>query len=573
LTSNLEFRYSNDVSVGAVVSQICAQIHQSMRRKPGGQIVALKGSDRIMLIDGRTLPPDHVLESDLCIIGAGAAGITLALAFAGRRDTVVCLVESGGFEFDAEDQELYRGGTVGAPYEPYDTRLRYFGGSTNHWGGYCRPLEECDFEVRPWIPYSGWPIRRMDLAAYYDAAGDLCQIGAVELEPSIWAERLGLPILGLEAGRLRNLVFQVGPPTRFGEVYRERLLAAENLRICLNSNVVGFYRPAGAALVERVQVRTLAQTGFAITARCFVLACGGIENARLLLSSRRAADGLSDLPDLAGRFFMEHTHFNLGSFALAMRHRNVHAYLTESAARDGLRANLHLGVRPDVQAAEQLANVAVQLRPRVPSAGEKSLQRIWGSVSHGRYPDELTYHLQHVLADLGPISEVVGQKLAQRLFGADEHGPLLALRAVGEQVPNPDSRVMLADTTDALGLPKVLIDWRLSELDRITLRRAGEILAEEVGRLGLGRIQLAFAGEDGEEPDFIEWGFHHMGTTRMDDDPKQGVVDRNCRLHAAANLYVAGSSVFPTSGGGTPTITLVALALRLADHLKAEVFV
>jgi choline dehydrogenase-like flavoprotein len=525
-----------------------------------------------MLIDGRTLPPDQVLETDLCIIGAGAAGITLALAFAGRHDVRVCLVESGGFDFAAEVQDLYRGETVGAPYETYETRLRYFGGSTNHWGGYCRPLEELDFESRPWIPYSGWPIGRADLTSYYQAAGKLCQIGALELRSSVWAERLGLPVLGLDDSSLRNLVFQVSPPTRFGEVYRDRLLAADNLRICLHANVVGFHRLTGAALVERVEVRTLAQTGFAITARCFVLACGGIENARLLLWSRRAADGLRDLPDLAGRFFMEHTHFNLGTFALAAPDRDLDAYLRENAARDGSRANLHLGFRPGVQAAERLANVAIQLRPRMPSAGEKSLRRIWGAVRQGRYPEELARHLQHVLADLGPLSEAVGQRLARRLFGADGHGALLALRSVGEQVPNPDSRVMLADTTDALGVPKVLIDWRLNELDRITLRRSGEIFAEEVGRLGLGRIQLAFSGEDGAEPEFIEWGYHHIGTTRMHDDPRQGVVDRDCRLHVAPNLYVAGSSVFPTSGGGTPTITLVALALRLADHLKAKLF-
>jgi choline dehydrogenase-like flavoprotein len=526
-----------------------------------------------MLIDGRTLPPDHVLETDLCIIGAGAAGITLALAFADRRDVNVGLVESGGFKFDAESQDLYRGETVGALYEAYDTRLRYFGGSTNHWGGLCRPLRELDFEVRPGIPHSGWPIRHTDLAPYYEAAGDLCQIGALELRPDIWAERLGLPIFGLENSRLRHLVFQGSPATRFGEVYRDRLLAADNLWICLNSNVVGFDRPAGAAVVERVQVRTLAQTGFAIAARCFVLACGGIENARLLLWSRRAADGLTDLPDVVGRFFMEHAHFNLGTLALAMRDRSLHAYLHENAASDGQSANLHLGIREDVQAAEHLANIAIQLRPRVPSVGEQSLWRIWLAVRQGRYPDRLARHLQRVLADLRPLSELAGQRLAQRLFGADEHGALLALRGVGEQVPNPDSRIMLADTTDALGLPRVLIDWRLSEVDRTTLRRAGEILAEEVGRLGLGRIRLAFSGEDGEEPEFLEWGYHHIGTTRMDDDPKHGVVDPDCRLHVTANLYVAGSSVFPTSGGGTPTITLVALALRLADHLKAKVFV
>jgi len=525
-----------------------------------------------MLIDGRTLPPDHVLETDLCIIGAGAAGVTLALAFAGARDVDVCLIESGGFDFEPDVQELYRGETVGAPYEPYHTRLRYFGGSTNHWGGYCRPLDDLDVEGRPWIAYSGWPLSRTELSPYYDASGELCQIGALGFGSKPWAERVGLPIFDLDDSALRHLVFQLSPPTRFGEVYRARLLAADNLNLCLHSNLTGFRRRAGDASVERVEVATLAGNRFTVTARCFVLACGGIENARLLLWSQRSEDGLPDLPDLVGRFFMEHAHFNLGTLALAEADQNVTAYLHGNPAQDGLRANFHLGLRPEVQAAEQIANVAVQLRPRVPSAGEKSLRRIWGSLRRGRYPEDLGRHLQRVLADLGPISDVVGNKLAQRLFGVAEHGPLLALRAVGEQVPNPDSRITLADTVDALGMAKVLVDWRLNELDRVTLRRAGEILAEEFGRLGLGRMQLAFSGEDGAEPEFIEWGYHHIGTTRMDDDPKRGVVDRNCRLHVAPNLYLAGSSVFPTSGGGTPTLTLVALALRLADHLKAQIF-
>lgn len=533
----------------------------------------LQRSDPAMLIDGRTLPPDHLLNCDLCIIGAGAAGITLASTFAENRDVHVCLVESGGFDFDAEVQELYRGEAVGVPYEPYDTRLRYFGGSTNHWGGYCRPLDDLDFEVRPWVPYSGWPIRRTDLAPYYERAGDLCQIGGLDTAPSHWAERLGLPILDLDGSGLRNLVFQVSPPTRFGEAYRASLLTADNLTICLNSNAVGFHRPAGSSVVEGVSVATLAGSRFEVRARCFVLACGGIENARLLLCSRQAADGLSDLPDLVGRFFMEHPHFHLGRFALAGLDHDLHAYLGANPTGAGLMANLHLGVEPEVQAAEQLANVAIQLRPRMPSVGEKSLQRIWYSLKQGRYPDELARQLQRVLADLGPISDVVGHKLAQRLFGADDYGALLALRSVGEQVPNPDSRITLGGTTDALGLPEVRVDWRLSELDLLTLRRVGELLAQGVGQLGLGRVQLDFSGEDGAEPTFIEWGYHHIGTTRMDDDPKRGVVDRNCRLHVAANLYVAGSSVFPTSGGGTPTLTLVALALRLADHLNTHVFV
>jgi choline dehydrogenase-like flavoprotein len=531
------------------------------------------GGQPVMLIDGRTLPGGHVLRTDLCIIGAGAAGITLALAFA-DQPVDVCLVEGGGFDLDGDVQELCRVETQGVPYEGYETRLRMFGGSTNHWGGWCRPMEERTFEPRPWVPHSGWPIRSVDLAPYYDEAARLCEISDIGLGPEGWASRLGLPALDLEDSPLRNMIFDVSPPTRFGEAYRQRLLAAGRLTICLNSSVTGFERRAEAAAIERVSVQTLAGNRFEVGARCFVLACGGIENPRLLLCSKHAEGGLADLPDTVGRFFMEHAHFNLGHLALT-RPWDPRLYLRSTPAdgAGGMLVNAHLGLRPEVEESERLAIVALQVRPRVPSRGEQSLARILGYLGQGRYPDELGHHLLRVLSDLGTIGEVVEHKLAHRLFGAGEAGPLLAIRSVGEQVPNPDSRIMLAETKDALGLPRALIDWRLAELDRFTLRRTGEVLAAALGRLGLGRMQLAVTAEIEAEAQFIEWGYHHMGTTRMDDDPKRGVVDRHCRLHVAANLYLAGSSVFPTGGAGTPTLTIVALALRLAGHLKANVFV
>jgi choline dehydrogenase-like flavoprotein len=526
-----------------------------------------------MLIDGRALPRDQMLETDLCIIGAGAAGITLGLAFA-DQPIDVCLVEGGGFDLDGDVQELYRSETIGLPYEGYETRLRMFGGSTNHWGGWCRLMEARTFEPRPWVPSSGWPIRLADLAPYYDGAARLCEVSDIGLKPEHWATRLGLPVLDLEGSPLRNMIFHVSPPTRFGQAYRQRLLAAERLTICLNSSVTGFERQGEGAAIDRVQVRTLSGNRFKVKARCFVLACGGIENARLLLCSKRAEGGLAELPDTVGRFFMDHSHFNLGHLALT-RHWDPRLYLHSTPANGagGMLVNAHLGFRPEVEERERLPIVAFQVRPRVPSAGEQSLERILGFLEQGLYPDGLGHDLLRVLTDLGPLSELAERKLAHRLLGADEAGPVLALRSVGEQVPNPDSRIMLADTKDALGLPKAVIDWRLAELDRFTLRRTGEILAAAFGQLGLGRMQLAFAADTRAETEFIEWGYHHIGTTRMHDDPKQGVVDRHCRLHVAPNLYVAGSSVFPTAGAGTPTLTIVALTLRLADHLRAAVFV
>lgn len=140
-----------------------------------------------------------------------------------------------------------------------------------------------------------------------------------------------------------------------------------------------------------------------------------------------------------------------------------------------------------------------------------------------------------------------------------------------EPAPNPDSRVVLVGDRDELGLQRVALDWRLSEADKRNVRQTLELFGAEIGRAGIGRPKILYEEDDSGWPEDLGGGEHLMGTTRMSDDPKQGVVDRHCRVHGMANLFVAGSSVFPTAGGATPTLMIVALAIRLADHLKGTV--
>jgi choline dehydrogenase-like flavoprotein len=140
-----------------------------------------------------------------------------------------------------------------------------------------------------------------------------------------------------------------------------------------------------------------------------------------------------------------------------------------------------------------------------------------------------------------------------------------------EQAPNPDSRVVLVRDRDQLGVHRAALDWRLSDVDRENVRRTLEIFGAEIGAAGIGRLKILHGENETGWPDDLDGGQHHMGTTRMSDDPKQGVVDSDCRVHGMSNLFVAGSSVFPTPGGATPTLLLVALALRLADHLKGMI--
>jgi choline dehydrogenase-like flavoprotein len=138
-----------------------------------------------------------------------------------------------------------------------------------------------------------------------------------------------------------------------------------------------------------------------------------------------------------------------------------------------------------------------------------------------------------------------------------------------EQAPNPRSRVNLHHSKrDQLGLPATQLDWQLSDFDKFSIRRTAELIGIELGRAGLGRVRTDI-DEDLSKFPLVETAWHHMGTTRMSENDRTGVVDSACRVHGLSNLYVAGSSVFPTGGRANPTLTIVALAIRLADHLKS----
>jgi choline dehydrogenase-like flavoprotein len=193
----------------------------------------------------------------------------------------------------------------------------------------------------------------------------------------------------------------------------------------------------------------------------------------------------------------------------------------------------------------------------------RSLRRLRAQIGRGEMPDEMMAHVGNVLSDLVDLAELA--------YGSVRYGQVpierIEVRVAMIPVPNPDSRVLLSDETDALGLRRVKLDWRLTELDKRSVARALEIMGAEIGRTGVGRFKMLI-GDDPGWPEDLEGANHHVGTTRMHDDARQGVVDRNCKAHGIDNLYIAGSSVFPTAGIGTPTLMIVALALRLADHLR-----
>jgi choline dehydrogenase-like flavoprotein len=374
----------------------------------------------------------------------------------------------------------------------------------------------------------------------------------------------------LSGSGLMSTIYRFSPPTRFGEVYRARLAKAKNVEVFLHANVLNMELSQDANKMESVRVGTLSGARFTVAARRFVLATGGLENARLLLLSRNVAKrGIGNQHDLVGRYFMEHPGIDIGLF-VPSDGRSFDFYNTRIGYHDlGLCACLE--VDADTQRQKRIMSARVQLTgfsAGESSAGAKSLKIVREQIRRGRWPDDFGSHLGNMVADIDDVAKAVygylqGDKSAAQYFGA---------QLSTEQEPNPDSRVTLSDKKDAFGLNQVDLDWRLTANDYRTVTEAAKALATGLGvkDLGLLRIDIDRKGKDGW-PEHLGWGWHQIGTTRMSDDPKLGVVDRDCRVHGVANLYIAGSSVFPTSGAGVPTLTIVALAVRLAEHLRRPI--
>ena len=509
-----------------------------------------------MLVDARTVPDGSLIEADVCIVGAGPAGITMARELR-KRPLRVVVLESGGLEPDRATRSLSEGDVTGHPYFRLDAaRSRCFGGTTEQWTGECRPLDRQDFERREWIRDSGWPFGLEHLLPFYERARSVCEIGAFPFDAPDWAEH-GIRSLKLRDGRVRTAAFHYSPPTRFGEVYREDLRRADNVVVYLGASLVDLETPSPPVRVDAARAACLSGTGFRVAARAFVLAAGGIENARLLLLSNRVrAGGLGNDHDLVGRYFMEHLYLDTAA-VLRARDGWIGEFYTVGHHVQGRRVRGILGLHPGLRRAEELTNFCAIL-------DRASI----GSLVDGRY---LAAPLRRraridVVPRLRAAAEHLGIEAARRA-GFRAGARLYRAKYLTEQAPDRENRVVLGLARDRLGCPRVELRWRVTDADRRTARRGHEILSRELERAGIGRARSALDGEEASWLPHLRGARHHMGTTRMHPDPRRGVVDADGRVHGLANLYVAGSSVFPTSGAANPTLTIVALALRLAGHL------
>lgn len=510
-----------------------------------------------MLIDGNEASGQ--VDGDVCVVGAGAAGITIALQLMTSRLGVV-LIESGGLEREAATQALYKSSQSGIPTgKLHLNRLRYFGGTTGHWGGWCRPLDPIDFEQRAWVPHSGWPFSHAELDRYYPPAHRLCEVAGPNYDPAHWTTAEAQARGQLLSGEpLRNIVFHVSdPPTRFGSRYRGELESAANITTYLRSNLIDIETDNDARHVTGLRLATLAGHKFRVRALLYILAAGAVENARLLLSSDAVQKaGLGNGNDLVGRYFGQHPCVR------KTRCVTLTGDVLKRFARRGSRDDVRIatGLSTRVARENRILNSHFLLlldRKREDRTLLRSLyDRFTGQAGEDRFED--------AVADLlGEFGQPDGAGPGRRFFTIEERA---------EQAPNPDSRVTLGGERDALGMRRIDMNWRLGELDLVTLRRIEEVLSREFGSSGLGRLKEWPENynpiEPSDEP--LHGGHHHYGTTRMHVDARRGVVDADCMVHGIDNLYAAGSSVFPTTGHANPTLTIVALALRLSETIAAR---
>ncbi len=521
-------------------------------------------------IDARTYDGSTDLEADICIAGAGAAGITLARELSGAKFDVVVL-ESGGFSLEGDTQFLYHGTNSGIRYfDLTAARLRYFGGTTNHWGGFCGFNSELDYAGRPAIGLPSWPINHKDLEIYLRRAAISLGINFDEFDAAKSLASAGFdPVLMLD--RATNAFYTRShpwsPKRRLAEVFKETIGSAENLRVFLNLNLTHVQMTDDGSRVDHFVAKTLTGKTVMVRSKVFILACHAIENARMLLLSNDVHKaGIGNSSDQVGRNFMEHIRIYKGSFIANTQ--VFPQFYWEKYGRMGppYVPNVKLGLSARAVRENDMMRYSCAFRPVYDNESIFESVKALSNSFFEPFRMRMAKDFKKVINNLPEAINVTKDH-----FGIQVSKPVyFRMRQGIGQAPNPNSRVTLTDKKDALGLPKVNLHWAVTELDLHSFNRGQEIIVRELSAMGLGRFVVTpFTKDEVNEKLLGSW--HHMGTTKMSDSRRSGVVDANCRVHGAPNLYVAGSSVFPTSSSSGPTMMIIAMAMRLSDHIKQKV--
>lgn len=531
------------------------------------------------------------LSTDVCIVGGGPAGLSLAHDLAARGVSVI-LLEAGDLKANPKVQALYEGELVDSRSHPWlhQFRVRALGGSSRIWGGRCLPFDPIDLEPRDWVPNTGWPIRYEDLLAYYPAAQALAEAGPFDYDPA--SALPGAPAAfaaGLETAAVTTRLERFSKPTNFWSRLGDDLTASPRVQVLLNAAVTGMRLGPDGVSVDHAETVDRLGVKRRITARRYVLAAGGLETVRLLLASNDVKPGgIGNDHDQLGRYYMSHTAATSGYVTF----NSPPAFDYERDA-EGVYVRRRLWITEAAQRELKLLNVAFRTHlPEIADPAHKDailsamyIVKDFVLYEYSRKMRERPVtlidtlrHLRNIVINPIRLARFSRKWVTQRVLAERKLPSVVlgsnrnrfALEFHGEQAPNPESRLTLSSERDRLGMPKLRADWRLTSLDTESLVRAYGVLARALEETGAGRLDYDPDAVRAETIRAGAYGGHHLGGARMSADPTKGVVDVDCRVHGVDNLFVASSAVFPTSGQANPTLTILALTLRLADKLAGE---
>jgi choline dehydrogenase-like flavoprotein len=562
-----------------------------------------------VIADARDLAPGAAIHCDMCVIGGGAAGVTAFLELA-RRGRDVVLLEGGGIRREALAQGTYREDVLsagptsevvgaGGSHPPLEsTREKKLGG-TSSWGGRCAPLDRIDFDAGGGGPDRGWPISLEDLAPFYERANRWVEAGDFQytsagsgLDPSAF-------VLGgaVDAEIDDSKLYRFSPPTHFGKRYK-RALEQSTSRVYFHANVLRLELAPDGEAVLSVFGASLPGRPFRVLADSFIVAAGGLESTRILLASGRAAGRpVGTGHDLVGHCYMTHLDAIVGDVDFTAR-APLPAYSYE-LSRDGVYCRRLVSVRESLQHERGLLNMAAAFfmpLPKDPSHGDSLLSAYaltkevlyrarlgFKSRRYGRYglhdePVRTAAHAANIVRNPGKVAKFGSTWVTRRSLARRKLPSFLSEVASGnyrihfnaEQSPSQANRVTLGDSMDEFGVPRLRVRWHVAESDYESIGRSLSVVAQALERLGVAQVRVP--GNARELFEAMGGGFlagtHAMGTTRMGSSPRTSVVDTDCRVHGVRNLYIASSSVFPTGGFAPPTLTIVALAVRVADVVQ-----
>ena len=522
-----------------------------------------------VIVDLEALAQPPELAADVCVIGAGAAGIILTVELI-RLGKTVLLLEAGGLHPETATQHLYDSELTGLPHIGiHEGRFRTFGGTTTKWGGQILELDELDFERRPWVPESGWPIAKSELTPFYRRALEMEGVAPCILnDADVWrALHTGPPELG--AG-LEPFFTRWCPQPDFGKLYRSQLQQEPKAHVCLHANFYRFvFTPSGDA-VTHAACRTLDGREFCFAAREFVLCAGAIETARLLLQPIPDRTTPWDRGGNLGRFFQDHIDIPVAKLS-PVSPVKFHLWF-DNAYLNGFRYVPKIKLSAKLQ--EEFGVLAVGASLHCQSVRQAAVEEFRETLLNVRRTGFRGLRGSQLLAAI-KAADILTRKAwrlyrHKRAYNPDDLG--IDLRVHCEQAPNADSRITLAEDRDALGLFKTRLDWRVGELELRTVRQFASYACRQFEACGIARAAIykdylatltSFASHAVDT-------YHHMGTARMATSASRGVVDENCRIFGLQNAFLCGSAVFPTSGFSNPTHTILALGARLAQHLSGK---